>query len=88
MDWGHVPWFHFVQQLGVTVLVDDPLTMDFHAGLLFHHQGWPGLVEQVLREKRKVPPITNGQTCRNPCNPVLHPNYSHKCNNWNENVNA
>ena len=35
-------------RLGVPILVDDPETLDIHAKVLYHGQGWPPLANRVL----------------------------------------
>jgi hypothetical protein len=38
-----------IKRLGVTIVADDPNTFDVHAGELFNGQGWPALVNTVLK---------------------------------------
>jgi hypothetical protein len=38
-----------IAQLGVPMVVDDKGTMDMHAGFLFQKQGWPPMVDLVLK---------------------------------------
>ena len=39
-----------IKKVGVTIIADDKETFDVHAGPLFHGQGWPALVNLVLKE--------------------------------------
>jgi hypothetical protein len=39
-----------IKKVGVTVISDDEDTFDVHAAPLFNHQGWPALVNLVLKE--------------------------------------
>jgi hypothetical protein len=38
-----------IKRLGVIIVADDLNTFDVHAGALFHGQGWPALVNTVLK---------------------------------------
>jgi hypothetical protein len=37
-----------IRELGAVVVSDDSESFDFHAAGLFHHQGWPGLINAVM----------------------------------------
>jgi hypothetical protein len=39
-----------LRQLGVLVVADDPDTFDVHGNEMFHHEGWPALINRILEQ--------------------------------------